>query len=116
MVALELGGIEVDTCLGCGGIWLDAGDLEMMLGNQMPKRLLNIDAGTKRSKRKCPVCNKRMDTTAAGFTRITEIDTCPFGHGLWFDRGELQTVIESLDEPLKSVVVRELQAIFSLEH
>ncbi len=48
-----------------------------------------------------------------GSTRSTEIDSCPFGHGLWFDRGELQTVIESLDEPLKSVVVRELQAIFS---
>ena len=31
MVVLELDQIEIDHCLNCGGIWLDAGELELLL-------------------------------------------------------------------------------------
>ena len=30
MVAYELEGIEIDRCLCCDGVWLDAGELEMV--------------------------------------------------------------------------------------
>ena len=33
MIALELAEVEVDYCTACGGIWLDAGELELLLGN-----------------------------------------------------------------------------------
>ena len=113
MVALELRGFEVDSCLDCRGIWLDSGELEVLLDNKMPERLLNIDGPTIRSRRRCPVCSKKMNTAKVGTTKVSEIDTCPIGHGLWFDRGELETIVLSLDEPVRSTVIEELQAIFS---
>jgi len=33
MITLELAEVEVDYCTGCKGVWLDAGELEMLLGN-----------------------------------------------------------------------------------
>ena len=33
MIALELAEVEIDHCTDCGGIWLDAGELELLLGN-----------------------------------------------------------------------------------
>ena len=31
MISLELHEIEVDHCVACGGVWLDAGELELLL-------------------------------------------------------------------------------------
>ena len=31
MITLELEDVEIDHCLDCGGIWLDAGELELLL-------------------------------------------------------------------------------------
>ena len=31
MITLELSDVEVDHCVNCGGIWLDAGELELLL-------------------------------------------------------------------------------------
>ncbi len=113
MVALELRGFEVDCCLACGGIWLDSDELEALLNSGMPERLLNTDLAASKSRRKCPVCSRKMSTANAGPLKATEIDSCAQGHGLWFDRGELETVAMSLEEPLGSKVVEELRAIFS---
>ena len=33
MITLELEQVEVDHCLECRGIWLDAGELELLLGD-----------------------------------------------------------------------------------
>ena len=32
LVAFELDGIEIDRCVDCGGVWLDAGELELIAG------------------------------------------------------------------------------------
>ena len=32
MITLELQEVEIDYCTDCGGIWLDAGELELLLG------------------------------------------------------------------------------------
>ena len=43
MVVLELDQIEIDHCLHCGGIWLDAGELELLLETEEDKaRLKNL--------------------------------------------------------------------------
>ena len=31
MITLELADVEIDHCVGCGGIWLDAGELELLM-------------------------------------------------------------------------------------
>ena len=41
MITLELEDVEIDYCTECGGIWLDAGELELLLGEpQKAKQLL----------------------------------------------------------------------------
>jgi Zn-finger nucleic acid-binding protein len=34
MITLELSDVENDYCTDCGGIWLDAGELELLLGER----------------------------------------------------------------------------------
>ncbi len=40
MIVLELGEVEIDYCPGCDGIWLDAGELEMLLGDGGKAKIL----------------------------------------------------------------------------
>ena len=99
MIALELQEVEVDYCTGCDGIWLDAGELELLLGNaQNAKQLLNsfkIDSHSTEKPRKCPICLKKMQKILVGPDSATQlIDKCGKGHGLWFDKGELQDVLK----------------------
>lgn len=98
MIVLELEDIEVDYCTDCSGIWLDAGELEILLGNsQQAKELLDsfkVDSGGTEKRRKCPICLKKMQKIVAGpSTPPLLIDKCTRGDGLWFDQGELQDIL-----------------------
>jgi Zn-finger nucleic acid-binding protein len=42
---------------------------------------------------KCPACN--ITTTAVEFDKI-ELDFCPACRGIWFDRGELELLLDTL--------------------
>lgn len=116
MVALEIEQFEIDYCLNCGGIWLDQGELELLLGDAMPGNFLAPDTArsTLRSKGRCPVCNRRMDAIMIGADHRVELDICSNGHGLWFDRGELKAIVEHLQKPVRDAVVKQLGLIFSL--
>lgn len=115
MVALELTRFEVDTCLVCGGIWLDSGELEVILGKSIPIEVASGIGKVGASKRKCPICNKKMVKHTIGTSEATEIDLCASDHGIWFDRGELTTVAESLQEPVRSTMLNQIRAIFTKE-
>ena len=98
MIALELQEVEVDYCTGCGGIWLDAGELELLLGNaQNAEQLLDsfkIDSHSIEKPRKCPICLKKMQKIIVGpSTPTLTLDKCSRGDGLWFDKGELQDIL-----------------------
>jgi hypothetical protein len=34
---LVRGSVEIDTCFGCGGVWLDVGELEQIIAYDRPK-------------------------------------------------------------------------------
>jgi len=98
MVTLELADIEVDYCTECGGIWLDAGELELLFGQlQGVENLLNsfkIYSECTEKRRKCPICLKKMQKIVVGLSKPTLLlDKCPGGDGLWFDKGELQDIL-----------------------
>ena len=98
MITLELNEVEIDFCTNCSGIWLDAGELELLLGEpQKAKDLINsfkIDKNCKEKARKCPICLKKMRKIIVGRqTPPLLIDKCRKDHGLWFDKGELQNII-----------------------
>jgi Zn-finger nucleic acid-binding protein len=110
MIIQELEQVEIDHCLSCGGIWLDAGELEMLLGDQqMPIPLM--ETATKEHKRRCPVCRKKMEKVLSPDAgHDTLLDRCTRGHGIWFDAGELQKVIEN--KSIEHPVARLLREMF----
>jgi Zn-finger nucleic acid-binding protein len=88
MITLELAEVEIDHCPDCGGIWLDAGELELL-------HSFKIDPNCTERKRKCPICDKKMQKIIVGKTPPTLlIDKCTKGDGLWFDKGELSSIID----------------------
>ena len=115
MVALEVEQLEIDYCLKCGGIWLDQGELETLLGDAMPADLLEPETRRSRlrTKGKCPICGKRMEAIMVGSENRVELDLCTRGHGLWFDRGELNTIVKYMQRPVREAVVKQLDLIFS---
>lgn len=99
MITLELEDVEIDYCTECGGIWLDAGELEQLLGEpQKAKQLLasfQIDSQSTERIRKCPICDKKMQKVKVGPSApVLLIDKCRRGDGLWFDRGELYDICD----------------------
>lgn len=99
MITFELEDVEVDYCLDCRGIWLDAGELEMLLGEdegaQEVMNSFNEAANCSEKPRKCPICLKKMQKVLVGDGDGTKlIDKCAKGDGLWFDEGELTEIME----------------------
>ncbi|MDO8548727.1 MAG: zf-TFIIB domain-containing protein [Ignavibacteria bacterium] len=117
LIILELNRIEVDYCTNCHGIWLDEGELELLLQNSDEKnKLFNsflIDNKSKEKSVKCPICFKKMDKIICGDKNKVTIDKCRRQHGLWFNKGELISVIEmgSLDKHDK--IIKLLREMFS---
>ena len=117
LVTLEFDRIEIDHCPGCKGVWLDSGELRMLLdreGGDFLPVALSVAQG-KEKKRTCPICSKGMKKVLVGGNRIL-IDECP-GHGMWFDHGELTRVLkEACDkdrgQDLADRLVRLLDEIF----
>lgn len=112
MIVLELDQVEIDYCLACGGIWLDSGELEMLLdgGPEKDKLLASFQTGEKipERKKRCPICRKKMAKLLAGHNNERVLlDKCPRGHGLWFDGGELRQILSigGLGESSKVVVL-----------
>ena len=108
MIALELAEVEIDHCTDCGGIWLDAGELELLLGNpEQARGLLNsfkIDSQSAETVRKCPICLKKMQKIVVGTSKpALLIDKFRKNDGLWFDKGELQQILKTaqLDKETK---------------
>ncbi len=98
LIILELNEIEIDHCTNCDGIWLDGGELELLLEDAGAKEKLlasfKVDNNSKEQPLKCPICGKKMDKILCGEDESVLIDKCRKHHGVWFDRGELEALIE----------------------
>lgn len=96
MVVLELDKLEIDYCPSCGGIWLDSGELELLFEDLPRSRTFSesfkIQKYTKEKIRRCPKCNKKMIKVLSSNKVL--IDRCKNDHGLWFDKDELQTLVQ----------------------
>lgn len=95
MVILELDKVEIDYCPYCKGIWFDSGELELLIESSKDekhishlKMVKNIDE----KKYRCPICGKKMDKVEYENSEII-IDKCKKDHGLWFDKGELNSLL-----------------------
>jgi hypothetical protein len=97
MVVLEHDAIEIDYCVGCHGIWLDAGELELLFGETGGHEafLRGGDPAQVRHEkpRRCPICRKKMGKVVTRTEPSVVYDRCARGDGLWFDRGELHEIL-----------------------
>lgn len=117
MITLELADVEIDHCVGCGGIWLDSGELELLM--DAPEKAAQLlqsfreDAAAAEQPRKCPICDKRMAKVVLGSSDSPlRIDQCRRSHGLWFDRGELEDILRRGQLDGESRILRLLADMF----
>jgi Zn-finger nucleic acid-binding protein len=105
MIILELNEVEIDYCPSCSGIWLDAGELEILFENQAEREKIIssflVDMENTEKQLKCPICRRKMDKIFVGEKKELLIDKCPNDDGLWFDRGELKAVLKMGDKDNK---------------
>src|SRR5262249_8227304 len=90
------GGVLIDCCKTCKGIWLDRG--EVFLFSRKPRQLEELLAmestGPVASGRHCPRC--RAGLGEVPFLRPDLlVAQCPECEGYWFDGGELEKAIEA---------------------
>ncbi|MCX6004499.1 MAG: zf-TFIIB domain-containing protein [Chloroflexi bacterium] len=125
-IVIEYEKIELDYCAGCGGLWFDKGELELLLDSieqgtarkYVADMLAQPEAETREEKRKCPICNRAMKKTLIGGNAKIMIDACSLGHGLWFDGGELNQLLDcigadaSLPESARDRVTAYLNDVF----
>jgi len=118
LITLEFDRIEIDYCHECKGIWLDKGELELMLSVEESPGLRPFaikQTECKEKKRKCPICTKYMEKISIGNAASIVLDTCD-AHGIWFDAGELQKILrmrerQGHDEHV-GIIIRVLDEIF----
>ena len=119
MIVLEYDGVEVDYCVGCSGIWLDAGEIELLFGDAGQCEALLTSGDRKRARgekpRRCPICRKKMGKGVSGGDSPVTYDQCPAGDGLWFDQGELGAVLQHGEAFAGSAIAAFLGDVFSAD-
>jgi Zn-finger nucleic acid-binding protein len=97
--SLKVGGVVVDVCDSCGGLWMDEHELEKVLAADhralQVKRAETPPAANKSHKLgRCPRCG-------GTFIQLTNLranvktDSCPVCYGVFLERGEL----DAFDHP-----------------
>ena len=117
MLVIEYEEIEVDYCDSCCGIWLDGGELELLFGDhEIAQGFLtggNPAAAKGEAPRPCPICDVNMDKAVTAGPEPVVYDSCGDGHGLWFDRGELLSILKHGNaSATESPVIHWLRQIF----
>ena len=117
MVVLELNEVEIDHCVECEGIWLDGGELEILLEDSAAKdgflASFKKDEGSVEKPRKCPICDKRMEKVLYGGSKTVRIDRCRKNDGIWLDKGELREILEQASYGESGVVIDLLKDMFA---
>ena len=119
LVQLKTGSIIVDGCSkGCGGIWLDPGELEQVDEGHEPvaetvlQLLSNANVLVNRAKeRRCPKCpGAPLDRLYFSENYHTEIDLCRQCGGTFLDLGELRIVRNYNDaDAMRSKIIEDFE-------
>ncbi len=105
MASIRVGESSVRECARCSGLWVDVAAFEeicrdreqqsIVLGaaKPVPQTQTEFDGGKRVRYVPCPMCAQLMNRV--NFARCSGIvvDVCK-GHGTWFDRDELQQIVE----------------------
>jgi Zn-finger nucleic acid-binding protein len=87
-------------CATCAGLWVDNGCFSALVAAEdLDARLLEHGGDGAHTfgpsdKRRCAVCEERMDNYQFQYQSGVWIDACPRAHGFWLDGAELQLIRE----------------------
>jgi uncharacterized protein len=101
---VEYKNIELDYCPTCQGVWFDSGELELLLESAkladhhhyLEEIIASPEVKTSEKKRRCPICRRKMKKAYIDDDKKIMIDACVISHGIWFDGGEVQNLVEEL--------------------
>lgn len=121
-------GTTIDICPQCAGIWFDNDELNN-IREQDPVSLIQIDQqfrpkvepATSGGARNCPACRLPMRRYNYLYTSPIELDECEQCGGVWVDDGELEKMVQVLNDartqPLPPEIKDELaMAQWEAEH
>lgn len=111
MMVVEREQIELDYCMEQHGVWFDRMELMLLLEESDQEKIKQSDVllpsssleqwqassseqAKKESSRQCPHCKAHMEKGHLNHCDTVLIDRCPHDHGLWFDHGELEHLIQ----------------------
>jgi Zn-finger nucleic acid-binding protein len=97
--------IDVGACPSCGGMWLEKGELEAIedvrehdyteeLARMPDLGYRAYDFALAKGGRvlRCPKCARDMEAREYARCSQVMIDVCPSCHGIWLDKGELESL------------------------
>ena len=113
---VEVAGVEVDYCAGCGGIWLDEGEIRALAAR--PAETLHeiraidhqiadfhpTDPGLSAGllDKPCPACGGKLTHATFGNTGVEHCNAC---HGIFVDRGELEKAMQLAQSNAATTIV-----------
>ncbi|GJM18531.1 MAG: hypothetical protein DHS20C14_07440 [Phycisphaeraceae bacterium] len=112
MRKVDVEGVVVDRCPGCGGVWLDLGELAQLLGVEDAKtEIADLDpeahthAPASDTVRVCPRDGQRLTPVRVPQQAHIEYDLCTHCGGTFYDAGELRDLSRfTLAERVKSLL------------
>ena len=105
MDRVDVGGVEVDLCSSCGGIWLDKNELEKLaaqwplddLKDLQDRGRRQVPPSSSKVHFSCPACTGSLRAYPIESSKLPAgevlIDICTECKGLWLDKGELDVAI-----------------------
>lgn len=87
--AFRVGEVEVDTCLTCTGVWLDAGELARVALDKEIEAIASAARDERTSAFPCPRCGGACHPARV---HEVELDACGECRGIWVDANELHDV------------------------
>lgn len=103
LVAQSVGGVELDACSHCGGLWFDPGELGRLMqqGGDEVRAAEDIAEGGPSSASgggmTCPSCAVALYEFQYKHNPDVTLNACPECRGVWVDDGELQALASRQD-------------------
>jgi len=100
-------GAGVDRCASCGGVWLGQDEMGLIVQRReedfstevvkeargRAKKGASRIAPEERARNlPCPVCARKMLPSVYNYSSGIVINRCPYDHGIYLDKGELELV------------------------
>ena len=112
MQVVKKGSVEFDTCLSCGAIWFDEGELRKVKDEVDPNlNWMDFEIWRHHDKfhahsveKLCPNCGMNLAAIDYADTNVV-IDFCPACYGVWLDKGEFESIINALHEEIETMTV-----------